>query len=178
MGNLPKVISQQQSWARPGHRPTQPLCTKNVRSSAMPTTKAKQKTWTFFFLEAVLGPGRKPSADAQESDSELTRFKTLLLSHQGKLICIQFTRKKAGKWEMHRKIFLKQVKMERVGQPAGTSSCSAWRGWRQTEEERTGCKFRLSHSWVPRTSGFRSLKQASCHPPQGPCRGDYMRCCV
>lgn len=61
------------------------------------------------------GPGRKPSADARESGSDLTRSKALLLSHQGKLICIQFTRKKAGMWEMHREIFLKQVKMEGVG---------------------------------------------------------------
>lgn len=51
-----------------------------------------------------LGPGRKPRADAQESsDSDLTRFKALLLSHQGKLMCIQFTRKKAGMWEMHQR---------------------------------------------------------------------------
>lgn len=60
---------------------------------------------------------------------QLTGFKTLLLSHQGKLVCTQLTLKKAGTWEIHGKIFLKQVKMRKGGVAAGMSLRSAQRGW-------------------------------------------------
>ena len=100
-----------------GWRPEPPDCTwgpwvsPTVLTAGWPALLRK-KVWKKAADRPGSVPGRRPSAEAPENDSDLGS-KRLCWVTQGKLICNQLTWKKAGMWEMQWKICLKQVKIKR-----------------------------------------------------------------